>query len=740
MDDAEKEMELSWAQRLVTVGELDEAAEICQSLLASYPLDITANILAAEIALSREKFAEAGRLFAGVLKLDQESIAAGQGLTRALIRMLPADAETELRAIAEIGGHGIAQALAAAGHREQAMEMLERAVELGQERAAAHRVRAELLLKHHDVSAAEGEAANALALQPDDPISLILFSNARLRLGDANGALPTAQHAVMIAKNRRPEVMSDAFLQLGEIYRVLGRGDDEISSCRELVALNPDSARALSALARALWMNRRYDEAGTELTAALERFPEDLEIRWMHCVYTLKPIYSSAKEQDEARRVYGERLAALNARIEVAPVEALAPLEGLVESLKPFFLAYHGTIDRELQSNYGRIVCHVMAAAHPEATDQTRRRRRPGEKITVVFVSSFIWTHSIWKLIRSWPTDFDHDRFHLICLHLGSERDALTVNAERDFDEFVQLPNDFEESLRYLNHLGADVIIYPEIGMSGLAVKLAALRLAPVQAAWFGHPETTGLTTIDYFLTSDAMEPVGGEGHYTEKLVRLPGLSFSYSSFAPRLPPAARADFSLPEEKCIFFCAQTPQKYRPRDDDLFPRIAQACPKSCFVFIEGADIFDMSIFMRRLDSAFERRGLDARSFVILLPSMTQERYTALNSVVDVFLDSMGWSGGNTTLEALQHAVPIVTRPGDTMRSCHSGAILAHIGVEDTVARDNDEYIAIAVRLANDPQWREDIRSRLNERKAMLADDKGAVSALGDFLATAIHREN
>ncbi|MBC8451590.1 MAG: tetratricopeptide repeat protein, partial [Rhodospirillaceae bacterium] len=474
MDDAEKEMELKWAQRLVTVGELDEAAEICKSLLSTYPLDFTANILTAEIALSREKYAEAGRLFAGVLKLDQESMAAGQGLTRALVQMSPADAETELRAIADIGGHGIAQALAAAGHREQAMDMLKRAVELGQEQAAAHRVRAELLLKHHDILAAEGEAANALALQPDDPISLILFSNARLRLGDANGALPTAQHAVMIAKNSRPEVMSDAFLQLGEIYRALGRGDDEIASCRELVALHPDSARALFTLARALWMNRRYDEAGTELTTALDRFPEDLEIRWMHCIYTLKPIYSSAEEQDEARRVYGARLAALNARIEVAPVETLSPLEGLVESLKPFFLAYHGTIDRELQSNYGRIVGHVMAAAHPEATDQTRHRTRPDKKTTVVFVSSFIWTHSIWKLIRSWPTDFDHDRFHLICLHLGSERDALTVNAERDFDEFVQLPNDFEESLRYLNHLGADVIIYPEIGMSGLAVKLAA--------------------------------------------------------------------------------------------------------------------------------------------------------------------------------------------------------------------------------------------------------------------------
>jgi predicted O-linked N-acetylglucosamine transferase (SPINDLY family) len=739
MDDAEKEMELKWAQKLVTVGELDEAAGICQSLLASYPLDITTNILTAKIALNRENYAEASRLFAGVLKLDQESIVAGYGLTRSLIQMSPADAETALRAIADISGHGIAQALAAAGHREQAMDMLERAVKFGQERAAAHRVRAELLLKRHEFLAAENDVANALALQPDDPISLILFSNIRLHLGDASGALPMTQHAVMIAKDRRPELICDAFRQLGEIYRALGRGDDEIASCREFATIYPDSVRATVTLVRALWMNRRYEAAGIKLATALDRFSGDLEIRWMHCIYTLLPLYSSAKEQEEARRLYGKRLAALSARIEVAPVEVLVPLERLVESVKPYFLAYHGTVDRELQSKFGRLVCIVMAAAHPEITDLAKCQRRPDKKITVVFVSAHIWTHSIWKLIRSWPKDFDHNRFHLICLHLGSERDALTVNAERDFDEFVQLPNDFEGSLRYLNHLGADVIIYPEIGMSGLTVKLAALRLAPVQAAWFGHPVTTGLPTIDYFLTSDVMEPEGGEDNYTEKLVRLPSLSFPYSTFAPSALPATRADFSLPEEKCIFFCAQTPQKYRPQDDDLFPRIAETCPNSCFVFIEGADIFDMSIFMRRLDSAFERCGLDAGSFVILLPRMIQERYTALNSVVDVFLDSMGWSGCNTTLEALHHAVPIVTCPGDTMRSCHSAAILSHISVEDTIARDNDEYIAIAARLANEPHWREDIRRRLSERKAILADGKGAVGALGDFLATVIHGE-
>ena len=58
--------------------------------------------------------------------------------------------------------------------------------------------------------------------------------------------------------------------------------------------------------------------------------------------------------------------------------------------------------------------------------------------------------------------------------------------------------------------------------MDELSLQLAAQRLAPVQCNSLGHPETSGLPTIDYFLSSDLMEPLDAARHYTERLVRLP--------------------------------------------------------------------------------------------------------------------------------------------------------------------------------------------------------------------------
>ena len=68
------------------------------------------------------------------------------------------------------------------------------------------------------------------------------------------------------------------------------------------------------------------------------------------------------------------------------------------------------------------------------------------------------------------------------------------------------------------------VLLYPEVGMDMIVGWLAAQRLAPVQCVAWGHPETTGMPTIDYFLSSDFMEPPDAATHYTESLVRMPHL------------------------------------------------------------------------------------------------------------------------------------------------------------------------------------------------------------------------
>jgi predicted O-linked N-acetylglucosamine transferase (SPINDLY family) len=97
-----------------------------------------------------------------------------------------------------------------------------------------------------------------------------------------------------------------------------------------------------------------------------------------------------------------------------------------------------------------------------------------------------------------------------------------------------------------------------------------------------------------------------------------------------------------------------------------------------------------------------------------------------------LDSIAWSGNNSTSESLEHGVPIVALRGRFMRGRHSSAILERMGVTETIAESLDDYVSIAIRLGREIPWRNDVRWRVAERKHRIYRDKDSIAALEDFL--------
>ena len=144
----------------------------------------------------------------------------------------------------------------------------------------------------------------------------------------------------------------------------------------------------------------------------------------------------------------------------------------------------------------------------------------------VGIVSGFFRQHSNWKLpIKGWLSQLDRQRFRAFGYHTGNQEDGETKVAASFCDRFVQSPLPLD---RWRQEILADaphVLIYPEVGMHPISAQLAAQRLAPVQCNSWGHPDTSGYPTLDYYLSSELMEPSDGQSHYTERLVRLPNLS-----------------------------------------------------------------------------------------------------------------------------------------------------------------------------------------------------------------------
>jgi predicted O-linked N-acetylglucosamine transferase (SPINDLY family) len=156
-----------------------------------------------------------------------------------------------------------------------------------------------------------------------------------------------------------------------------------------------------------------------------------------------------------------------------------------------------------------------------------------------------------------------------------------------------------------------------------------------------------------------------------------------------------------------------------------------------VFIRHLGHGVTELFEERLDRAFAAQGLKASDYCVMLDPMSMSRFAAASALCDVMLDSIGWSGGNTTLEALAQDLPVVTFEGDLMRGRVSAGMLRMMGMPETIATSIDDYVALGVRIARDPAWRQQLRSRVMADRARLYRDRTCIIALEAFLERASH---
>lgn len=433
----------------------------------------------------------------------------------------------------------------------------------------------------------------------------------------------------------------------------------------------------------------------------------------------------SAEAYAAARETYVERLARL---IEDPPtiVDPIREAGG-----NRFFLAYHGLDDRPLQEGLARLfreACPALSWTAPHC----RERRPLKSPRRLAFASRFFHDHSIGRLMVGLLEHLARrDDCEVILFHSAAPRDDdLRYEIEQLTDKVVVLPAGLDRAREAIAREEPNVLFYPDIGMDPVTYFLAFARLAPVQCATWGHPVTTGLPTIDYYLSCDAAEPEGAEAHYTERLVRLGGLPFSYHRPPPPEPPKTRADFNLGEGETIYFLAQNLFKVHPDMDEPLAEILRRDPNGIILMLEGQDRSWGEAIRDRL----RHRLGDDEERVVFLPRQNHEDYMRLLALSDVSLDSFPFSGGNTTYQALAMGTPVVTLPGDYLRGRLSLAIYRRLKMTDCVARNASDYARIAVRLGTDTAFREKIGGRIEAGSDEIFDDPVFLAEAEEFLLT------
>jgi CRISPR-associated protein Csy1 len=378
-----------------------------------------------------------------------------------------------------------------------------------------------------------------------------------------------------------------------------------------------------------------------------------------------------------------------------------------------FMLAYQGGDDRVIAVRYGDWLSAAAATLNPATIPA------PRSGIKRIGLVSARWTQgTIAAYFGSWIGALRATGAKVHFFSTSPRHDAVSAALAAQADGSAVLPRPLHAAADALRRAELDLLIYPEVGLDGAIEVLAALRLAPRQWAAWGHPVTTGLPTIDRFVSVATMEPPDADAHYRERLALLPGLGTRYAR-PPRVHDATRTQLELPAGP-LYVLPHSPVKLHPDSDALLVAITRRDADACILAVADEIPALTAAWRSRVGRALRDAGLDPEHHLKIVPRLPIDAYRRLLACSDVVLDSLHFSGGNTSLDALAQATPVVTIEGRFMRGRQTAAMLRLLGAPQTIARDVDDAATLAVSLAHSPDRRRELAQRLDANASHLFD--------------------
>jgi predicted O-linked N-acetylglucosamine transferase (SPINDLY family) len=388
-----------------------------------------------------------------------------------------------------------------------------------------------------------------------------------------------------------------------------------------------------------------------------------------------------------------------------------------------FLLAYQGLNDRDLLRDYAALI------APPPPVSVAKRNARD-ERIRIGIISMHLKSHTIGRINRGLVAQLDREKFHVTVLQLGAAADDAESRFIRAHaDDYIEVPLALPAAREIVASRGVDVLFYTDIGMDNVTWTLAHSRLAPVQAVTWGHPSTTGIATIDYYVSSELLEAPNAQEHYTEKLIRLPNLSVYY--YRPSETVAPPAMFPR-QDVHVYGCLQNLFKLHPDYDLVLDDILRRDEKGIVLLPHGTTRHWDEALMRRL----ARTMPQTISRVKFFEPVPYAQYLVLSAACDVLLAPIHFGAGNTSYEAMAYGTPTVTMPSEFLKGRITHGLYRAMGVMDCVAGTTGEYAELAVRLGVDRAFNRAVREKILASNHVLYENAAGVRDLEEFFIAAV----
>lgn len=493
---------------------------------------------------------------------------------------------------------------------------------------------------------------------------------------ERSGDLPGAEAAYRRAIELEP-TLPEGHNHLGNALRKLGRLSEAVTHHREALRLRPWYAQAYNNLGATFYELGDVDGGLACDRGAVALVPEAASLH--SCLLYnlhLNPAVTP-RELFEAHLTWARRHAG-----PIYPWSA-----GAADTL------WHPLLAAVLSPERRPVTQHT----YPNKPDPARRLR-------VGYVSADFRRHTRSLFMEPVLKNHDHGQFQIYCYSDVAVPDETTIRIGRTADvwcETAGLPDSALAELIRRDRIDILVDLTGQMACNRLLV--FARKPAPVQVAYPGYPNTTGLATIDYLITDADRDPLGVEGRYTETLIRLHPSSQCYRPFDDA-PSVCALPFHT-AERFTFGCLNKLAKVTPMMIEAWSRILTAVP-NCRLLVLAAE----EPAARQLFAAHGIAGAQLE----VTGRLPHGRYMALYNRIDLALDTFPYNGHTTTLDALWMGVPSVTLAGETHVSREGLAVLKLVDLEDLVAHTFDAYVDTAVRIASDLGRLADLRASLRGR--------------------------
>ncbi|MDB9339432.1 FkbM family methyltransferase [Nodularia spumigena] len=358
-----------------------------------------------------------------------------------------------------------------------------------------------------------------------------------------------------------------------------------------------------------------------------------------------------------------------------------------------------------------------------------RNDKTPHRRLRIGYISPDFRRHSVSAFIKPVLQNHDRTQFEVFCYGEVKEPDAVT-------DEIIDICDGWRSTVGLSDLQVAELIQTDRIDIlidlaghtANNRMMVLGMKPAPIQATYLGYFATTGLSTIDYWITDQILHPDNTQEKTSESIWRLPRCYVGYEPLKTA-PEVTELPF---KKKGVFTFGSfnNLRKLTPETFAMWVEILKAVPNSRLMLkCASSDVFS-PLIAEKIQTPFVEQGIDAKRIFLYGGYAADEDHLGLYNQVDLHLDSMPYTGCTTTCEALWMGVPTVTLAGTRKMERMSASILHGIGLDDFIAHSTADYVQIAIELAQNPDYLQSLRSNMRERlsHSPLLDVKNMASTL------------